>query len=117
MNYVRQRKAKKRAKRGLQEAEKILRDGKSGEFYDSVFKTLQEYLGNKFFIPPGGITGEVVDKILKPKGIDKNVLKSLKDIFMECDLARYASLESGETERKKMFLKMKEILSYLERQK
>ena len=117
LNYVRQRKAKKRAKRGLQEAEKILRDGKSGEFYDSVFKTLQEYLGNKFFIPPGGITGEVVDKILKPKGIDKNVLKSLKDIFMECDLARYASLESGETERKEMFLKMKEILSYLERQK
>ena len=116
LRYARRLEARKRAKRGIQKVEKILKKGKPVEFYDSLFKTIQEYLGNRFCLPSPGITGEVVDDVLKSKGLDEDILKKLSDIFVECDQARYAASLFGRTEMENIFYQMKEVINYLEGQ-
>ena len=113
--YARRLYASKKARVGIKKAQQFLGEEKRQEFYDAIFKTLQEYLGDKLHLPAGGITIDVVDKILKPRGIDENTLSKLKDIFKDCDMARYAPSEFGRSQMKATFKNMEEILRFLER--
>lgn len=115
VRYAGKRRASKRAKKGLRELERMIKEGKSKEFYDILFKTLQVYLGDKFQIPSGGITGETVDQALRAKEIDKKLCGNLKNIFEECDQARYGSLLTLERSKmEEIFLLMKETIRRLE---
>ena len=98
VRYAGQRRASKRAKKGLRELERMIEEGKSKEFYDLLFKTLQADLGDKFQIPSGGITEETVDQVLSAKGVDKNLCENLKNVFEECDQARYGSSTFGRSQ-------------------
>ncbi|MBU1864601.1 MAG: BatD family protein [Candidatus Omnitrophica bacterium] len=117
VRYARRLHAPKKAKKGIQKAEYLLMKGKQKEFYDTVFKTLQEYLGNKFHLASGGITIEVVDLILKEKNIAEDILTKLEDIFKECDMVRYAPSEFGKQKQEETFQAFKDIIDYLERRK
>jgi hypothetical protein len=116
LRYARRQEAKKRAKKGVQEAERFLKKGKPIEFYDSLFKTLQEYLGNRFYLPVESMTGEVVDERLRPQGIDEEVLKKLGDLFNECDRVRYAASITGKKEMEEALTRIKEVIPYRESQ-
>ena len=116
LRYARRQEAKRKAKKGIQEAERFLKKGKPIEFYDSLFKTLQEYLGNRFYLPVKSMTGEVVDERLRPKGIDGEVLKKLGDVFIECDRVRYAASIAGKREMEEALTRIKEVIPYLENQ-
>ena len=113
--YARRLYASKKAREGIKKAQQFLNKKKRLEFYDAIFKTLQEYLGDKLHLPAGGITIDVVDKILKPRGIDEDTLSKLKDIFKDCDMARYAPSEFGRSQMEVTFKNMEEILRFLER--
>lgn len=71
----------KKARAGIKKARGLLAKGDKQGFYDVVFETLQEYLGDKFHLPSKGITVNVIDDILKDEVIDKEALDKLKDIF------------------------------------
>lgn len=117
LRYAGQRRASKSAKKGIKETEKRLRKGRSDEFYDVLFKTLQAYLGEKFQIPPGGITGKTVDQELRLKGIDQNFCQTLRILFEECDTTRYGSLVFGRSKMEETFRLMKETIRQLEKQR
>ena len=117
LRYAGQRRALKSAKKGIKETEKCLRKERSNEFYDVLFKTLQAYLGEKFQIPPGGITGKTVDQELTLKGINQNLCQTLRILFEECDTARYGSLVFGRSKMEETFRLMKETIRQLEKQK
>jgi hypothetical protein len=115
--YARRLSAPKKAKKGIQEAEHFISKNMPQEFYDSVFKTVREYLGNRFHIPSGGITVDVVNDLLKGKNIDTAFLSKLTNIFAVCDMARYAPAAPHTMKMQETLNELKEVIDYLERQK
>ena len=66
-------------------------------------------------MPTHGITITIVDDVLKAKGAKEEILEKLKNVFNECDLARYASSEFNKEGMSKTFKSVSEILDYFER--
>jgi len=117
VSYARRLKAPRKAGKGIKEAEQHLHNNMTQEFYDTVFKTLREYIGNRFHISTGGITVDEVELMLKNRTIDSGTLDKLKNIFTECDMARYAPA-GLDSEKMGVTLKdLKEVIDYLERTK
>jgi len=117
IGYARRLSAPKKAGKGIREAGRLLNKGEPVEFYDSVFKTLREYIGDRFHIASGGITADIIDNALKEKGVDESVLAQLQNIFRECDMARYASSEHGPENMKNALNALKDVIDHLERHK
>ncbi len=115
LRYARRLHAPKKARKGIQNAEQYLKHGNVSEFYDTVFKTLQEYLGNKYHLVSVGITIAVVDNVLAKMNIDKEKLDIVRGIFNECDIARYAPTEFGREQMEKTLNSLKTVIDYLER--
>jgi len=117
IGYARRLSAPKKAKKGIHKAEHYLRKNSAGEFYDAVFKTLRDYLGNRFHFPSGGITGDSLDSVMKGKNIDSGIAERVKNIFRECDMVRYAPAEFNIARMEETLKEMRESIDYLERQK
>jgi len=117
IKYARLLHAPKGARMGIKRASALLGKKSPGEFYDSIFKTLREYLGDRYHIAAGGITADVVDSVLAPRGLDKDKLERLKNIFRECDMARYAPSEFGRAKMADTLNDLKDIIDYLQRHK
>ncbi len=116
VKYAMRLEARKGAKRGMKELERVLEKENPIDFYNSLFKILQGYLGNRFCLSSGSITGAVAEEALKPKGIDGEVLKKLGEIFNACDQVRYAASTFGKKEMEETFNRTKEVIRYLENQ-
>ena len=117
VRYARSVRASKEAKEGIRKVKKALNTGDSNKFYDEVFKTLQEYLGDRLHLPTGGITADVVDEKLKGRNVKDSILQEMKEVFGECDMARYAPSELGRENMHNMFKKVKGLIEYFERER
>ncbi|MEN8263063.1 MAG: BatD family protein [Nitrospirota bacterium] len=117
IGYARRLSAPKKARKGINNAERCLGENSTEEFYDSVHKTLREYIGDRFHIPSGGITADIVDEMLKDMGIDGAVLNGLRNIFQECDMARYAPSQLSTINMENTLKGLKEAIDYMERHK
>jgi len=84
-------------------------------FYEKVFKTLQDYLGNRLNIPPAGITYDAVDGILRPGNINPDILRKLRNLFDVCDRARFADLKTEDYVMMDHAKELQEVLHCLER--
>jgi len=93
ISYARQKQAPRKARKGLASAQKLAQEGKSGEFCNAIFKTMQEYLGDKFALPSAGITSEVVGE-LRQRGVNVEALGKLQSFFGSCDSIRFAPAEN-----------------------
>jgi hypothetical protein len=117
IGYARRLSAPRKARKGIHEAEAFLAKNSSGEFYDAVFKTIRDYVGNRFHVPSGGMTADSAGDVLKDMGLDQNMLSRLINIFRECDMARYAPSETGPDKMQETVRELKELIDYLERHK
>jgi hypothetical protein len=117
IGYARRLKAPRRAGKGIKEAEQYLHNNMTRDFYDSVFRTLREYIGNRFHMATGGITVDDVEHVLKDRNIEASVMERIKNIFTECDMARYAPAELGVEKRENTLKELKETIDFLERNK
>jgi len=115
--YARRLRAPAKAKRGIQESDKLLREGKTQEFFDAVFKTIREYLADRFHLPSGGITAFTIEELAKEKGVAQEILDKIRKVFADCDMARYAPGQFGQQELQDVFQALKEVIDYLEKQK
>jgi len=87
----------------------------AAKFYDAVFRTLREYLGDRFYRPAGGITEDMVDDMLCSRKIGAESGERLKALFHECDTARYAPAEIDRSKMEKSLVALKEVIDKLER--
>ncbi len=117
MGYARRLAAPRKAKKGIKQAEEYVRKNMTLDFHDAVFRTLRDYLGNRFHVPSGGITAEALDFVLAGKDIEQDILERMKNIFNECDMVRYAPSSIDEQRMHTTLKEMKEIIDYLERHK
>jgi len=115
--YARRLHAPAKARKGISEAQRFLGQEKSGEFFDTIHKTLIGYLADKFHLPAGGVTVGAVKEILGTKSIDGEILDKLTNIFSACNMARYAPLEFDKSKRETIFNDMRKVIDFLERKK
>jgi hypothetical protein len=85
--------------------------------YEGIFKTLQDYLGNRFNIPPAGITYDVVNVLLASKNVAREVLRKLQNLFTTCDNVRYGFTKIDQHKLKDDLKELEEIMKYFERNK
>ncbi|MFA5163873.1 MAG: BatD family protein [Patescibacteria group bacterium] len=115
--YARRLQAPTKAKKGIKEIDRLLREGKTEAFFDTLFKTVKEYLADRFHLPAGGITAITIEELAKEKGIAQETLDKIKKIFADCDMARYAPSQFGQKQLEDIFQSLKEVIDYLEKQK
>lgn len=61
-----------------------------GEFCATVFRLLQEKLGERLDLPASAITEAVIEEKLRPRGVPAETLATLRDLFQACNQAKYA---------------------------
>ena len=117
IRYARFFHAPRKAKSGLGKAKAFLDKGDAPRFYDSIFKTLQDYLGDKFDLPKGSITSQIIENRLRPAGYDEHVLEMLHEVFLKCEMTRYASSMPAGAETEKVLDNVERIIDYFEKAK
>jgi hypothetical protein len=69
---------------------------KSDDFFATLFRLLQEQLGERLDVPASAITEAVIEERLRPGGAPEPVLARLQELFQVCNLARYAPIKTSQ---------------------
>ncbi|MCG6551859.1 MAG: BatD family protein [Candidatus Magnetominusculus sp. LBB02] len=112
IRYARGLQAPKKARQGLKAAVNFMEMDKEEEFYNTVHKTIYDYLGNKLHIPPGEIMDDKIFLLLEERGLHTD---TLKDIYQTCEMARYARGGLGRAEMQRTYSNLEEFISQMER--
>ena len=87
---MRNRKAKRIAKKRLNIAEKAMNKNNTSVFYDEILKAVWGYLGDKFSLPVAELSRNTVSELLTAKQVEQKYIDMLIGIVDECEFARYA---------------------------
>jgi hypothetical protein len=117
LRYARGLLAPRKARSGIRQAKKYLDKADTLRFYDILFITMQEYLGDRFHLSSKGITISVIDEHLRKEGVAEDILAKLRDIFRECDMVRYASSQLTRQNMQESLVKLEQVIDYLQRRK
>ncbi len=115
LKFARKLQAPRHARKGIKEARSFLEKNNQQQFYDSLFKTLQNYFSHKFHLPVGTITYQTIEDTVKVRAAKDSVLEKIKTIFDECEMVRYASGELDLSNMKSSLQRLEEIIDFFER--
>ncbi len=90
VSLVRSRKAGREATRRLKSARKILAAGNTETYHAEVSLALFGYLSDKLHIPPGQLTLDTVDNVLRGKRVAEEVIVRLRSCLERAEFARFA---------------------------
>ena len=107
--------ASRRARRGMIKAESLFDGENPQEFYEHVFRMLQDYLGTRRLKAAAGITGQIIDE-LDTRGIGQDVIDRIREVFYKCYVARYAQEANDRDEMKKTLNALAYALDRLNRE-
>jgi hypothetical protein len=117
IRYARSQRAYKRAKVGLVEAGGLFNAERQEDFYRVIFKTLQEYIGDRLHIASGGITAQSAEQHLTQRAAPEDILEKIRRFFEACDTARFAPVSSAKGQMHEVLRLAKEIVEGLEKVK
>ena len=86
---VKNRKASKVASKRLAEAKTHL-GGDAKAFYESLFKALYGYIGDKLNLPVANLNKASIEQALQAKHVDAGTIGALISILDRCEMARFA---------------------------
>ncbi len=81
---------------GLAELRRRATENNSDEFFATLFRLLQEQLGERLDLPASAITEAVIEEHLRPRSVPDDLLGELHELFQSCNLARYAPIRSSQ---------------------
>lgn len=84
-------------KSGLQQARAQAEQNQTQDFFATVFRLLQEQIGERLDQPATAITEDIIESRLRPLGASEQLLKTLHELFQACNQARYAPQGTRET--------------------
>ena len=90
----REREVAKIVAHGLKELSRHAAANETDNFFSTLFRLLQEQLGERLNLPASAITEAVLDEQLRPNGVSEETLALLHQLFQNCNQARYASQRS-----------------------
>ena len=113
--YIR---ANGKIKRWFKKCDSCLRDGNSAGFYESVFNIIQDYIGERFFMPPGTITEEDIISVFSIRpGLEETASKIIS-MLEYCYKARFTAAVGADIDDMRRHLKdIKDIITALNRYK
>jgi hypothetical protein len=109
----RQRQVAQAIRAGLEDLKKLAAQNNSDEFFATVFRLLQEQLGERLDLPATAITESVVEEHLRPRKLPESLLSSVQELFQACNLARYAPIKSSQ-ELAAVIPKLESVLGQLQ---
>ena len=115
--YAQRTAAFKNMKKEFFQLKHCLKSNDAKSFYETLFQTLQNYLGGRFYIPVAGLTFDMVEPVLKSKNADIAVINKIKNIFDICDRAKFALPKADELKMKDDMKELEEIIRDLEKVK
>ena len=80
---------------GLNDLRQFAAANKPGEFFATLFRLLQEQLGERLDSPASSITEAVIEERLAPLGAPEPLLGHLRELFQLCNQARYAPIRGS----------------------
>jgi hypothetical protein len=92
----RQRQVAQVVRDGLNDLKKAAAENNSDRFFATLFRLLQEQLGERLDLPASSITEAVIEEHLRPRGVSEDTLNGLHELFQTCNLARYAPIQSSQ---------------------
>lgn len=108
----RQRHVERLVKDGLAELTSLAAKNEPQDFFATVFRLMQEQLGERLDLPAASITEAVLEEHLRPKGVPEATVNAAQEIFNLCNVARYAPV-SGSQELSALIPKVKSTLEQL----
>ncbi len=81
--------AGKVARKRLATAHKMLQMRNADSFYAEILKALTGYLSDKFAIPAGSLSRDVIDKELTARGASEELRSEVSRVIEQCEMARY----------------------------
>jgi hypothetical protein len=91
----RQRQVARLIRDGLEDLRRLAAENKSDEFFATLFRLLQEQLGERLDCPASSITEAVVDERVASSGASEATLHGLRELFQLCNQARYAPIRGS----------------------
>ena len=91
----RQRQVAQRVRDGLNDLRRLAAGNNPDEFFATLFRLLQEQLGERLDLPASSITESVIEERLAPLGAPEPVLNDLRELFQLCNQARYAPMQTS----------------------
>lgn len=92
----RQRQVALRIHEGLQELRDYAATQHSEDFFATLFRLLQEQLGERLDLPASAITEAVIDERLRGNTLPEQSLTELHELFQTCNQARYARQKTSQ---------------------
>lgn len=94
--FVRRQQAARALRQGLAGLKRAADSGDSAGFYDTVFRLLQEQLGERLDLPAAAITEAEVEARLRQTSAPTDLVEEIRALFELCDHARYAPAAAGQ---------------------
>lgn len=113
LRYDRWLRASIKARSGIKKTESYLKANNIGGFYEAVFKTIQEYFAEIFYISAGGITRKNIIDSIENRISRKDIVDKIKNIFEDCYLVKYAMIEAAGQDMKNTLNNFKDVIEYL----
>jgi hypothetical protein len=79
---------------GLIDLRRQAAEDRSEEFFATLFRLMQEQLGERLDLPASAITEAVVEERLRPRGAPEPLCASVQELFDICNFARYARTQT-----------------------
>ena len=89
--------ANKVALKRLKLAGKYLKEQKRTEFHEEMLKAIWGYLSDKLNIPTSQLTKGNIEEKLSQLGVDHELVSNFINIIEECEFARYAPAQAGDS--------------------
>ena len=83
-------KANKVATKRLKQAARLMKSGKSGEFFDEVLLALWGYVGDKLSMPVTQLSRDNIRERLMERGVAEEAIQPFMEALDECEFQRYA---------------------------
>lgn len=87
---LRGKRANKVAVKRLRYANRLMKEGRSNDFYDEVLRTLWGYVGDKLNMPVEKISRENISDNLAAHAVDIPTIHTFMEALDECEFERYA---------------------------
>lgn len=92
----RQREVARRVRDGIKELRTLAAAQNSDAFFATLFRLLQEQIGERLDVPASSITESIVDERLRHASLPPETLAELHELFQMCNQARYAPQKTSQ---------------------
>ena len=111
---VRQRRARRAARKRLSRARGRLSKERAREFYQELAAALTTFVADKIGLPAAGLTYDQIEELLELRGVDAALRAKFRLCLETCDFARFAPSASEPAEMEKAFAEAEAVVEALE---